>query len=540
MIAALLVLLAVAQLPQPRDARPIPREVASGAVIAGRVVDAQTNAPIPGAVVTVTRLRSTERPESIEADEHGAFRVANLPPGNYRITAGLGAYKATHVSRVFNVEPDADPAKPSIQLLAREERNDIVIRLERALAIEGQVVDEFGLPTADAAVSVERIDRPGGSGQHLSDDRGMFRVHSLRAGTYRVCAAPNSPSDPLIPRGEAGDAVEYPYVRTCSDERVMLKAGATPQVVVAMQRVKGFSVSGRVASESGRKISNLFLESLESFVQSALPATVRDGAFIVRGVPPGDYVIRASAYPVSSGEPFTQAATERAQMMIRVVAADISNLDIVTTKGATVAGRIVPQEPLPARAALSVRRAATYSRVAQIGISPAPLRPDLTFELRNVFDPLLLEVNGLPHGWVITSVRYKRQEIIDTLTTFPTTTDPGELEIVVSPHSAALRVRPLDAEGRVVEGARVMMIRTSGDRLPVGSVLDEEPAADGAVRMVPVRAAEYAVMALRSGEVAPRGNALVELIRRLGTRVLLEPGAFRLIDVAVTTIPEAR
>ena len=544
-------LLCFAQQMPPRDPKPTPREGAPGAVIAGRVVDAETESPIPGAVVTISRLRVSERSRQVEADETGAYRVPGLPAGDYRIVATPPDYKPTHISRTLNVVPGASQMRPSLQLKAREIRDDVVIRLDRALAIEGRVIDELGQPMAGMRVNAERTDRPGSSGMmHYSDDRGFFRVFGLTAGSYRVCALPGSLLDLRMSRGTSGDLVERPYVRTCfpsaptgGGQRIALKTGAAPpHLVIAMQRVTGYVVSGRIMSESGRQNLSVSLQHLDNLSGGGQPLQpqVADGAFVVRGVPPGTYAVRATATPPRV-DPYTEPDLERATAIIQVDAGDISNLELMTTKGATIVGRIVPETPLPRGTKPGVTRAGTYSRIPMMmGWAPVPLKADLTFELRNMFDPLLFDVIGLPKGWIVMSVRYRGTEILDTLTTLSSTRDPSELEIVVSPRSAQLHIRPVDAEGRLMEVARVAMIRATGDRVTVPPVFDAEPPADGSIAMAPVRPGEYAVLVLRADAPMASSTEYAALVRRLGTRIALAAGEQKTVNVVVTSLPEDR
>ena len=530
MIAIALVFLSLAQQAPPRDPKPAPREAAPGSVLAGRVVDADTGTPIAGAIVNVTRAQTPGRLRAIEADDRGAFRITNLEAGDYRVTASPPAFKPTHVSAIY---------APSLQLQARDVREDIVIRLDRALAIEGRVVDERGLPMSDVRVSAERVDRPGGTSEYSSDDRGAFRVFGLSPGTYRICGVPGPPPFPLIGIRASGDALDQQYVKACHAQPVAVKPGGTPHVVLEMRQVKAFTISGRVGSESGRQRLQVYVENLEPALRQGTQAFVREGRYTVSGVPPGEYVVRASALPDAT-DPGGRPDTERAMAVVRVESGDMDGIDLMTTKGATVVGRIVPESPLPAGTRLGVSRAGTYRRVPPTGFQPSSPRTDLTFELREVFEPLMFDVTGLPRGWVVTSVRYRGADVTDSFTAFSTTRDPAELEISVSPRSAQLRVRVLDAEGRVVEGARIAMVRVSGDRVPIGAMTEAEPAKDGTAGMVPVRAGEYAVVAHRPEEAAPRGEAYVELIRRRGTRVVLTAGDARTIDVPLTRLADAR
>ena len=529
-----LLLIQVAQQAPPRDTKPSPPS--RGAVIAGRVVDADTGTPIPGAQVTISRVRASERPTQLEADEHGSFRLNGLAPGDYRVGASAPEHRPTHVGRTLNFDPLLHfPMRPSLHLKAGEVREDIVLGLERALAIEGRVVDEQGEPVAEARIILERLQGVGyGGGTDAStDDRGQFRAFGLAAGSYRVCASPGYMIDFRLGPATSGDVAEHPYVRTCS-QRFALKRGGAPHVPLVMSRVVGYSVSGRVTSESGRHVLRAWVQRLDED-GGRIDGTVKDGAFIVRGVPPGDYAVQASGLhdgPVAMSAEFV---TET----IRVDGGDVSGLDLLTTKGATIRGRIVATDPLPAGAKLTVFRGSTYRRMFSPGTSPVTVGQDLTFELTGVHEPLLFALEGLPRGWVMTSVRYRGTEIIDTLTTLVTTREPSELEIVVTPRSAQLNVRPTDGEGRLVEAAGVLLIGSAGDRMAISPAFDIEPAADGARPMPPVRPGTYVVMAVRPGEALPRVD-LAALLRQYGRQIVLEAGEQRTIEIAVTSIPEAR
>jgi YD repeat-containing protein len=68
--------------------------VAAGG-ITGRIVDAQTNAPLPGAVVTAIGVASTA---SGDSDSSGAFTIPGLPAGAYTVTARIEAYRPASAS----------------------------------------------------------------------------------------------------------------------------------------------------------------------------------------------------------------------------------------------------------------------------------------------------------------------------------------------------------------------------------------------------------------------------------------------------------
>jgi len=67
----------------------------ANATLQGRITDA-SGAPLPGALVSVTGERGAR---TATADKTGFFRIADLPPGNYRVSASLDAFapEATNI-----------------------------------------------------------------------------------------------------------------------------------------------------------------------------------------------------------------------------------------------------------------------------------------------------------------------------------------------------------------------------------------------------------------------------------------------------------
>lgn len=70
----------------------------SRASILGQVTDS-TNAPVPNATVTITRLDTNERLDTA-TDASGGFSFAFLNPGVYRVTASAPGFKSLERNRL--------------------------------------------------------------------------------------------------------------------------------------------------------------------------------------------------------------------------------------------------------------------------------------------------------------------------------------------------------------------------------------------------------------------------------------------------------
>ena len=550
-----LLCLALAQLPA-RDSR---AAAATGtASISGRVVDAESGEPIADAVVHIGMLTMGARTTAIETDERGGFTLAGLAAGDYMLLIRPPELHVTHLPAVLNNDVTAmmtPRRKPSLTLKDGEQRTDVVVRLERALAIEGQVVDEYGEPMVDMQISTEVLEGApfglfGGQSSNTTDDRGTFRAFGLTPGTYRVCASPSGSPMPM-PRATSGEVGQRRYVKTCypsspegGGERVAVGPRGTPPLTIVMQRSVGYTISGRARSESGAPVRNVSLSRGSGTGDRTGPVdTQPDGRFVARGVTPGDYTIiaRAGEERGALGE---FRMNEQARVQVRVEASDVSGLDLVTTRGATLLGRIVPEGPLPSGTTLTVRPAISLGLMVVMDMPrPAAVRPDLTFELANVHDDLLLDVQGLPTGWVVASVRYRGSEIVETPTKMASTLDPSQLEIVVSPKSATVTARAVNAAGAPVPDAIVFMLSTTSDRAfqPRNVNMMQEPG-DAPFELPAVRGGNYLLIAVPMLDMmrSMRGGEAIAALRKLGQPITLTPGEKRTIDVVVRTLAEVK
>ena len=533
-------------------------EAAGTGVIAGRVVDAETGEPIEDALVRLgTLTRPTEMPRR-QTDARGGFRYEGLPPGDYILAVEPPEHHATHVMQILNSDIAGimtGRVKPSVKLQAGGVREDVVVRLDRALAIDGRVVDETGQVMGEMQVIAEPTDAaatPFGRGAiAYSDDRGQFRLFGLAVGAYRVCATPFGFGRMSAPAG-AGDTAPQRYVKTCypsapegGGERVTLDRRGAPMLTIVMQRVRSYTISGRVTSESAAK--NILVQAQRRGLDGnsmSVAVELKGDRFVARNVPPGEYTITARAgEDREEGSRFQGA--ERAIAHVRVEASDITGVDLVTTKGPTLRGRVVPDAPLPAGTKLRVQQAPTV-RIFDFleSWSSKPVQEDLTFELTGIHGPVLVDVAGLPDGWVLTHVRYRGTDVTHAPTSVTTTADPTEFEIGVSPRSARLLVRAVNAQGEDTIGALVLLLPAQGERLYMQQLMMDGPpkVVDGAIEMPALAPGDYVAVALAFGDVMAlmKDAAQIADLRRAGQPVTLKAGERRKIDVVVRPLSEVR
>jgi hypothetical protein len=214
-------------------------------LIMGTVVDAESQTPIPGAMVQLVGV-----PGGLRAltDAEGRFAFRQLPASSYTMTVttggngfspagflvtGMGHPIAPYLNGSYGQRRPGGPAA-TIQLPAGGMVADAEIRLWKPGAIDGVVVDESGEPLVDLVVAAVRR-RPDGSASDgpttRTDDRGMYHFGTLTPGDY-VIVVPQT--QVLVPGNViTTDALALRRL-TAAGAPVPSAAGVAPQVSNAL------------------------------------------------------------------------------------------------------------------------------------------------------------------------------------------------------------------------------------------------------------------------------------------------------------------
>jgi protocatechuate 3,4-dioxygenase beta subunit len=182
--------------------------------IVGQVVDADGGRPIPAAMVQLgggpaapaeAGLLPPEMavmpspPRQVIADASGRFIFRELAAGGYSIRANapgflFGSYGASRpggLAQSVILERDDD------------RKGGLVIRLWKAAAVSGRIVDEFGEPAIGVQVRIYRRAFSAGrlrlstGGFASTDDRGTYRFAGLTPGEYVVVVLSSATTVPV-------------------------------------------------------------------------------------------------------------------------------------------------------------------------------------------------------------------------------------------------------------------------------------------------------------------------------------------------------
>jgi hypothetical protein len=457
-------------------------------LIVGQVVEAGSDRPVPEAIVSLTgsgpAIDPGDRGRRVMADAQGRFFFGELGPGNYQIRAVKGGYPLNFYGPR---PPPLSGAPPgSIQLAEGERRGGITIVLWKYATLSGTVVDEAGEPVIGVDVRALRRSFSGGqlrfiplntaSSSARTDDRGAFRIATIRPGDYIVAVASSQTTMPAavfdqnlwqrneevmsaIPefqiRGysqnqQIGDLVLmtrsgiawppspgdsgrlgvypttfHPSTASAADATVFsLEAGQDRSgVTIQIRPVPAARVSGKLIGPNGPvALTAVRLSSAGQIADVALdPVTGlsdQTGAFTLLGVPPGQYDLRVMT-PRITGAQIPPSTPEKpilwAAEPVTVGDSDVSDLTIRLRQTFRVAGRVefLGSKPGPSGQALRESVNAIWiSAVAAWGGAMAAVDAKGTFETCVAGGSYLVTAEDFD-DWHLNAVRFEGRDISD-------------------------------------------------------------------------------------------------------------------------------
>ena len=481
---------------QRRPARDTPAQtesVGGSAQISGRVVAADTGAPVKRARIMATPREFRGR-FTATTDERGSYEIAELPEGRYTVTAS----KAGFVTLSYGQRRPRQPSIP-VQLQQGEALRRVDFNLPRGSVITGRVLDEDGEPLISAAVQVFQYVYRQGQRELVpratdrTDDRGQYRVFGLEPGEYFVSVqVPRGvalgrgglPGTlPLAagralgrgglfgagPPGVGGIELEqvesvgyaptyYPGVTSLIDA-VVVAVGVGQEAAgidFSIQLVLTANVSGIVFGLDGTPAEGTQVTLVPDDGPSAarrgmLGVRVRnDGTFRISSVPPGQYTMRARSQARRGGRGRSPVfASEH----ITVAGQEVTDLVLVLSPGATISGALSFDTTSVAEPTDLTRIRVTTSSLRPDpfgGSANARVREDGSFELSNVpSGPRLLRASGVPAEWTLRAVYLNGSDVIDTPLDFGGVRNVEDVILVFTDRVSELSGLVLDEDGDI-------------------------------------------------------------------------------------------
>jgi len=464
---------------QARDGQVAPTTQGIGTgVLAGRITLAGSGQPVGDVRVTLTgaELRGTR---SVLTDDDGYYAFPALPAGTFTVRGALTGY----VAGTFGQKAPGKPGT-AIVLGDGQQHKDASFEIARGSVITGIVLDEKNRPAIGTPVRVMRWMMQAGervlmnTGNSTTDDRGMYRVHSLMPGEYVVSAVPrNVAGDGLVsveaiqvearlaeltaqglstgvmppsrPSTSQDPSTGYAPVfypgTTALDAARAIRVGVSEEhagIDFTLMRVTLSTVTGSVVVPPGVNPTTVQVRLIQP-ENSALgmgPATARlsqNGTFVIRSVVPGQYLVYASASvaaPQPAVMPLPQPPVAPGQQRRLWATADLfvdggfaPVVSLTLQEGFVVSGHLVfnGSAPLPAnlsRVRVMMNPLGQPAQSLGLGTWATSAEESGRFTVPGVVPGRYrVSASGAP-GWQVTSVLVNGRDVLD----FPFVIDPAE------------------------------------------------------------------------------------------------------------------
>ena len=443
--------------------------------VSGRVVSAAEGAPIRSARVGLIDDEVKRHPPvyATTTDSDGRFAIKKVPPGRYRFTASRAGFvpqqyqaKATGKGAVVSLSPG--------QVI-----DDAMFRLTRAAVVTGRIVDEAGEPMMNVLVSALRKptaeeieesihhrehEKLTEAGMAMTDDRGDYRIFGLKPGEYVVKAVESMDFNLAVSLGvvdiESGEfelnhevashyaPLYYPGALQPSEAQpLLLQAGEEASAEITMRRIKTVEVSGHVIDADGKPATHAFVNVYTpdtNFDFDLNGSTDSKGEFVVKGVPPGSYIISAQQH--------AEGRMARARQKLEVGESNIDSVMLSFGTGITVSGRVAANG---AGAAVDRLHIMLESVDEYESGGWSEVKPDGSFEIPNVSDGnYAVHVYGLEKSWYVQSLRMGASDVLQKGLQVERDSAVSKLEILIS-SSAAQVEGAVTQDNKAVIGAAI-------------------------------------------------------------------------------------
>lgn len=487
--------------------------------ISGRVVDADSGAPLPNAFVS-SAAKTVGTPVAM-SDGEGQFTL--VLPSDHR---ELAVFKSGYT-----------------RLTARTSPGPLLIRLERTVAIAGRVTDMLGEPVIGQRIVILRSSGPSpqamiDAAQAVTDDRGEYRAGGLAADTFAVAI-----EGPPSARG-----MFYPGVDSTAAARLTLRPGeeragidfaiarqATYGLPLAPPTAGGGLLRGRVMTTDGQPVPNagvtLGLMVRANSAGGSKQATAdASGRFEFGQLPPGRFLIVAQ-------KPGYDMPASSADLGYITLPEGVTREGIIVRldRWSSVEGRIVDERGDPMEGALVQLLRPSYedgrkSLMPLATCQPPPFRRQL---VTRTDDRGFYRIFQIPEG------RYLLSATVGSLSSpelpgYPRTFFPGTADFA----SAQPLVVTPGAELRDISMAivRAKTYRVSGQMLDTGG----QPLVGGTLILIPDESEAIGITA--DARIEPDGSFefvnvqpgryLVQMSR--GVTFARQEGGFAAVPVRVT------
>jgi hypothetical protein len=301
-------------------------------IISGRVVS-EDGQPVDGAMVTCNGFDGRSAGRTVTTDGEGRFSFAGLPPAAYQVNS----YSPGYVTSSMNDT-----------LIARI-GDTLTLTLVKGGVVTGRVANSSGEPVVGVQVTAYRVRDAEGralrSGSAVrtrqTDDRGIYRIYGLAAGSYHVLANPMSADTFTARANDLETPTYYPSSNREGATEVAVQQGAeVAGIDIRYRDTQGHTISGTV--EGGPEGTPEYGMRIE--VQPAGGGPYSGGTFarsvggvrtfFINGVPDGEYDL------IGGGSISQEEAMITTLRRVTVRGSDVSGVKLTMMPLASIAGKV--------------------------------------------------------------------------------------------------------------------------------------------------------------------------------------------------------